>query len=239
MDLLSSWQREAFTADGITHDVYSKGTGPGVVVIHEIPGMTPKVIEFAEEVVGRGFRVAMPHLFGPAGESGSMLGTIARLCVNNEFTKLALNRTSPVTIWLRALTRSLHEECGGPGVGAIGMCFTGGYALAMLADSPVTAPVLSQPAAPFALAKSRGRDLGMSEADWERAKAKVDGGCQVLGLRYRDDSSIGGRFDRLREELGDNFIAVEFDGPGHSVLTEHRQQEGVDRVLGFLDDKLH
>ncbi len=236
--MLSSWEREPFTAEGITHDVYRKGTGPGVIVIHEIPGMTPKVIEFAEEVVGRGFRVAMPHLFGPAGEGGGMLGTMARLCVNNEFTKLALNRTSPVTLWLRALTRTMHDECGGPGVGAIGMCFTGGYALAMLADAPVAAPVLSQPAAPFPLGRTRGADLGMSEDDWQRAKAKVDSGCQVMGLRYREDASIGGRFDRLKAELGDNFIAVEFAGRGHSVLTEHRQQEGVDRVLDFLASKL-
>jgi len=236
--MLSDWEREPFTAGGITHDVYRNGTGPGVIVIHEIPGMTPKVIDFAEEVVAQGFRVAMPHLFGPAGESGSMLGTIARLCVNNEFTKLALNRTPPSRLWLRALTRSMHAECGGDGVGAIGMCFTGGYALAMLADAPVAAPVLSQPAAPFAMGKAPGSDLGMSEADWERAKAKVDGGCQVMGLRYRDDSSIGGRFDRLRAELGDNFIAVEFDGPGHSVLTEHRSRRVWTGSWEFLGAKL-
>lgn len=238
MDPLDTWRPQPFTAHGITHDVYRKGTGPGVVVIHEIPGLTPKVVDFAEEVVDRGFTVALPHLFGPAGATGSLATTMVRLCVNTEFTKLALNRTSPVTLWLRELARSLHLECGGPGVGAVGMCFTGGYALAMLADAPVSAPVLSQPAVPFALTRARGADLGMTEEDWARAKAKVEGGCQVMGLRYREDSSIGSRFDRLRAELGDDFIAVEFDGPGHSVLTEHRQQEGVDRVLEFLTAKL-
>ena len=69
-------------------------------------------------------------------------------------------------------------------------------------------------------------------------KRKAAAGCPVLGLRYADDKSVGTRFDTLRTELGDKFTAVQFPGRKHSTLTEHRQQEGVDRVLEFLRSQL-
>jgi dienelactone hydrolase len=183
----------------------------------------------------------MPHLFGtPGAKVGprSMAQAAKQICVSRECLRLATNSTTPVATWLRALARDLHAELGGPGVGAVGMCFTGGYALAMLADAPIAAPVLAQPSAPFAVTPGRGRDLGLSPADLDAVKAKVNAGCQVLGLRYKNDLAVGNRFDTLRAELGDNFIAVEFPGIKHSTLTLHRQQEGVDRVLAFFKEKL-
>jgi dienelactone hydrolase len=164
--------------------------------------------------------------------------SFAQVCVSREFSLFALGRTGPVATWLRSLARELHAELDGPGVGAVGMCLTGGYALAMLADAPVAAPVLAQPASPAPVGRARRADLGLSPADLASVKAKVAAGCQVLGLRYADDPVVGTRFDTLRRELGDNFIAVEFPGRKHATLTEHRQQEGVDRVLAFFEDRL-
>lgn len=241
MGLLDTWTRGSHTADGITHPTHRKGSGPGVIVIHEIPGITPTVIAFAEQVAERGFTVVLPSLFGreeaPATVRES-LRSIARVCVSNEFSLFALGRTSPVATWLRSLARELHAELDGPGVGAVGMCLTGGFALAMLADAPIAAPVLAQPASPVPLGKARKGDLGLSPGDLASVKAKVASGCQVLGLRYDHDPAVGSRFDTLRRELGDSFIAVEFPGRKHATLTEHRQQEGIDRVLRFFDDKL-
>jgi len=241
MSLLDSWTTGNHTADGITHPTYRKGSGPGVIVIHELPGITPAVIAFAEEVVARGFTVVLPSLFGrdqaPATVRESMR-SFARLCVNREFSLFALGRTGPVATWLRSLARALHAELDGPGVGAVGMCMTGGYALAMLADAPVAAPVLAQPASPAPVGRARRADLGLSPADLASVKAKVAGGCQVLGLRYQNDPAVGTRFDTLRRELGDSFIAVEFPGRKHATLTEHRQEEGVQRVLAFFEDRL-
>jgi dienelactone hydrolase len=238
---LDSWTQSDFS-DGVrTFPVYRKGEGPGVIVVHEVPGITDKVIGFAQEVVDAGFTVLMPCLFGKPGapvSAGYALSTLARLCVRSEFTKLGLRRTAPIADWLRALARSLHGELGGPGVGALGMCFTGGFALAMMADAPIVAPVLAQPSVPFPLGAARRADLNLSPADLASVKAKAADGCSVLGLRYRDDPAVGTRFDTLRKELGDNFIAVEFPGKKHSTLTEHRQQEGVDRVLAFLRERL-
>jgi dienelactone hydrolase len=225
----------------VNHPTYRKGHGPGVVVIHELPGMTPQVIEFAEEVVAAGFTVVMPHLFGTPEApftATSFLTTMPRVCVNREFNKLALRRTSPVAGWLRGLARELHAELGGPGVGAIGMCFTGGFALAMMVDDSVAAPVLAQPSLPFPFGRARADDLNLSPADLAAVKARAAAGCQVLGLRYRNDPATGTRFDRLDRELGSAFLHVDLDGKGHSTLTAHRQQRAVDRVLEFLAKQL-
>ena len=241
MNLLDTWTGGEHMADGFSHPTYRKGSGPGVIVIHEIPGLTPAVIGFGEEVVAAGFTVVMPHLFGSTETPislGYTLKSIGRVCVSAEFTKLATGVTSPVAGWLRSLARELHGELGGPGVGALGMCFTGGFALAMMVDDSVAAPVLAQPAAPFAVGRKRATDLNLSPADLETVRARAAGGCDVLGLRYRKDPAVGDRFDRLTREIGDRFIRVEFEGRGHSTLTEHRQQEGVDRVLAFLTEKL-
>ena len=241
MTLLDSWTLDEHTADGSTHPTYRKGSGPGVIVIHEIPGLTPAVIGFAEEVVAAGFTVVLPHLFGtPEAPIGprSMLSTFPKACISKEFNTLAAGETSPIAGWLRSLARSLHEELGGPGVGALGMCFTGGFALAMMVDTSVAAPVLAQPSMPFAVGRKRAADLGLSPADLAVVKERAAAGCAVLGLRYEKDMAVGTRFETLTREIGDAFIRVEFPGRKHSTLTEHRQQEGVDRVLAFFDERL-
>lgn len=246
MSLLDSWTRAEHThplqGAGVTHPTYRKGAGPGVIVIHEIPGMTPEVIGFAEEVVAAGFTVVMPHLFGAPELSpsmGNIVKSIGRVCVSAEFTKLATGVTTPVAGWLRSLARSLHEELGGPGVGALGMCFTGGFALAMMVDPSVAAPVLAQPSAPFAVGKKRAADLNLCPADLAVVRDRAAAGCEVLGLRYLEDPAVGTRFDTLTREIGDKFIRVEFEGKGHSTVTVHRQQQGVDRVLAFFHEKLN
>jgi len=241
MDVLASWSTSEHTHGGTTHPTYRKGSGPGVVVISEIPGITPAVTAFAEEVVARGFTVVMPQLFGTPGGANGVLPvarTLGAICVSRELTLLATGRTQPVADWLRSLARDLHAELGGPGVGAVGMCFTGGFALAMMVDPSVVAPVLAQPSAPIAVTPARSADLNLSPADLEVVKARAEAGCEVLGLRYRKDPMVGKRFTTLTRELGEAFIRVEFPGRRHATLTEDRQQEAVDRVLAFFDEKL-
>ena len=241
MTTIADWNRSTFTREGITHETFRRGSGPGVVVMHELPGITPEVMAFADEVVDRGFTVVLPNLFGEPGRpmtAGYTVRSVVRGCVSKEFTALALRRTAPVTRWLAALASDLHASVGGPGVGAVGMCFTGGFALAMLVDDAVVAPVLAQPSLPFPVTPARSRDLGLSPADHARVLDRVAAGCPVLGLRYEDDPASGGRFEVLRRELGERFTAVEFPGRKHSTLTLHRQQRAVDVVLDFLDERL-
>jgi dienelactone hydrolase len=239
--LLDSWEQGSHTEGELTLPTYRKGSGPGVIVISEIPGITPAVIRFAEEVVEAGFTVVMPRLFGTPGAANSVarvVGTLGQICISRELSLLALGRTQPMAGWLRSLARDLHAELGGPGVGALGMCFTGGFALAMMVDPAVAAPVLAQPSAPIAITPKRSADLNLSPADLAAVKARAAAGCEVLGLRYRSDPMVGHRFATLSRELGDAFLRVEFPGARHATLTEHRQQEGVDRVLAFFEEKL-
>jgi dienelactone hydrolase len=244
-EALSHWTSSTFTAAGCTREVFRRGVGPGVIVVHEIPGITPAVLRFADEVVDAGFTVLMPSLVGTPGRPMSvpyLAQSMAKVCISKEFTHWALNQTSPIISWLRALARNLHAEVGGPGVGAIGMCFSGGFALAMMVDDTTVAPVLSQPSMPFAIGAGRGADLNLSPDDRIAVAARAAEGCQVLGLRFVDDAAVGTRFESLRELLGDSFIAVELPSTSkrdHSVLTEQRDEASVQRVLEFLAAKLN
>jgi dienelactone hydrolase len=257
-DPLDDFERTDVTHLGQTRVVHRKGSGPGVIVMAEMPGITPDVADFARKVADIGCTVAMPSLFGTDGRplsTAALLSTMPRACVSREFHALAVDEASPVTRWLRALAADLHRTCGGPGVGAVGMCFTGGFALAMMVDDSVVAPVLSQPSLPLPLGARRAAALGVSAADLETVRRRVEQGCPVLGLRFTNDRFVGNRFDTLRRELGDGFIAVELDSsPGnphgfetsaHSVLTTevvdepgHPAAEAVQTVLDFLRRRL-
>ena len=258
-DGLAGFTESQFTHDGMTRSVYAAGSGPAVIVIHEIPGLHPGVAAFARRVIDAGFSVRMPSLFGTPGRAVSgryAIDSLARACVAREFTALALNRTSPVIGWLRQLAVEAHAECGGPGVGAVGMCFTGGFALGMMVDDTMLAPVLSQPSLPFPLTPSRRRSVGISNADLARVKERAAQGACLMGLRFTADLAVpAARFETLRRELGDAFIAVEIDSSkgnahgipraAHSVLTEHFVDEpghptrdALDRVLAFFAERL-
>ena len=241
---LPGWSLSTFEAAGIDRQVYRKGSGPVVIVVHEIPGITPAVLRFAEEVVDRGFTVAMPNLVGTPGRDvsgGYLASSFAKVCIAREFTTLATNRTSPVISWLRALAKKLHAEAGGRGVGAVGMCFSGGFALGMMVDDIMIAPVLSQPSLPFPFGRRRAADLNLSPDDAAVIAQRASEGCTVLGLRFDQDRAVGDRFSSLRELLGDAFVAIELPSQkksDHSVLTEQRDEASVRRVLDFFAEKL-
>jgi dienelactone hydrolase len=264
---LDGYHRTEFPHDGTTRAVYRKGSGPMVMVISEIPGLAPPMLTFADRVVALGCSVALPHLFGEPGRDYERHGTRSRIvdgvssivpaCVSKEFHVLAAGRTSPVMDWLRALGRELHAECGGPGIGVVGMCFTGGFALGMVADAPVLAPVLSQPSLPFALSGRHKADVGLSPGDVDAAVAACAArDLQVVGLRFTGDKlSPPERFETLRRLLGDRFVGIEIDSSSgnewghaasaHSVLTvdlvdEPGQptREALDVVLDLFRTRL-
>ncbi len=258
-DSLADFTDTSFEHDGVSRRVFRMGEGPAVVVMAEIPGITPKVADFARRVAAAGFTVVMPVLFGTPGAEatpGHTMKVITKACVSKEFAAFATSRTAPVSVWLRALAADAHESCGGPGVGAVGMCFTGGFALGMMVDERMLAPVLSQPSLPIGPLPKSKRALQLAPDDLARVKERAADGVCVLGLRFTGDIlSPGDRFARLREELGDAFIGVEIDSSkgnqwdipkmAHSVLTEHFVDEpghptrvALDQVLDFFRDKL-
>jgi dienelactone hydrolase len=257
---LTGWTGSPFTGAGITHDVYRKGDGLGVVLIPELPGIHPAVLALGNHLVDNGFTVASPSLFGEPGKpisAGYVLTSIARACVAREFMAFATNAQRPVARYLRALARDLNERTPGPGVGVIGMCFTGGFALAAAVDDSVLAPVLSQPSVPLPLTPARRRDPGMSEEEMKVVvdRTRNDGLC-AIGLRFTRDPMVPEeRFATLRERLGDAFEVIEIDSsPGnkygfgrmaHSVLTDQvREYDGHPayaartRVVQFLKERL-
>lgn len=253
------FQRRSVALRGETREVFVGGQGPAVIVIHEVPGLYPSIAEFGRRVVAAGFTVYMPSLLGTPGRPMNPLyaaQSIARACVAKEFTVWATGENSAVTDWLRALAHLAHEECGGPGVGAVGMCLTGGFALAMMVDDVVVAPVLSQPSIPFGITKAQRRDLGVDAATLARVKERTREGACVMGLRFTGDPLVPAeRFARLREELGSNFVAVEIDSSfgnpqgvsplSHSVLTydhvarpDHPTEQALVEVLDFFRERL-
>jgi len=244
-DVLAGWQKGSFTAAGFTRDTYRRGSGPGVIVVHEVPGITPTVTKFANDVVDAGFTVVMPSLVGTPGKefsNGYAMSSLTKVCISKEFSALAMNKTSPIIAFLRALGRQLHSEVGGRGIGALGMCFSGGFALGMMIDDHMVAPVLSQPSLPFAMGKKRGANLHLSVDDERAVQRRAAEGCEVLGLRYTGDRLVGDRFSTLRELIGDKFVSIELPSvkkSDHSVLTEQRDEASVQRVLTFFKDKLH
>jgi dienelactone hydrolase len=252
-------ERTSATYRGVTHEVFRGGKGPAVIVIHEVPGLYPAVVAFGRRLMEAGMTVVLPSLFGVPGRefsNGYAVASLARACVAREFSTWATRRTSPKVAWLRELARDTHAACGGPGVGAIGMCLTGGFALAMMVDETVVAPVLSQPSLPFPVSRAHRRDLGVSDEDLITIRARCAAGTPVLGMRFTHDvTSPGERFERLRQELGESFIGIEIDsGPGnphglprsaHSVVTRHLVDEpghptrvALERVIEFFRQRL-
>ncbi len=257
---LTGWTASPFTGAGITHDVYRKGEGPGVVLIPEIPGIHPGVLALGNCLVDNGFSVASPSLFGEPGRPVSasyLVPTMARACVAREFMAFATNAQRPVAEYLRALARDLNEKTPGRGVGVIGMCFTGGFALATAVDDSVLAPVMSQPSLPLPITPAARRDPGLSEQELQVVidRTRSDGLC-AMGLRFTRDPAVpADRFATLRQRLGDAFEVIEIDSsPGnehgfsrmaHSVLTlevretdGHPAYEARNRVVEFLKERL-
>lgn len=250
----------SFTALGKTRDVFTRGDGRAVIVMAEVPGITPLVAAFGTRVADAGFRVYMPQLFGTPNRvesRGYAAGVIFGACISREFKVLASNRSSPVVDWLRAFARHAHDECGGKGVGAVGMCLTGNFALAMMLNAPVIAPVLSQPSLPFAITKRMSGALHASREEIDAAHEKIDSqGAKILGLRFKGDPMCkAARFATLREEFGAAFEGIELEDefanpngspPPHSVLTRHLidadgqpTRAALDRTLSFLKEQLH
>lgn len=232
-----------FNYDGVSKGVYRSGSGPAVIVIHEIPNLYDQVFQFAQKLNDHGFTTFLPSLVGKPGgpfKYGSTVTSMAKICVSKEFKAFAFRQASPITHWLRALARYAHAECGGPGVGAIGMCLSGGFALAMMADKSVIAPVLSQPSLPFAANQKLAADIDTNAEDipFIRERMEQENLC-LLGLRFSHDRLVPeARFKYLKETFGDRFVGVTIDS---SPNNPHKNKITAHSVLtrDFVDQKDH
>lgn len=262
-DPLDDFPSRTLTIGGVPRRVLVAGRGPAVIVMTEMPGISPQVARFARWVREAGFTVYMPSLFGrdgavPRVEEG--VAVFRRACVSAEFRAFAANESSPVTQWLRGLARLAHEECGGPGVGAIGMCFTGNFALGMMLEPAVLAPVLCQPSLP--LEEPAGIAMAPHELAAARERLQRDD-LTVLAYRFEGDKWCRAeRFATYEQALGARFVARVLPdsaaNPGpppffkhvvaspHSVVTAHLVDEAGhptirarDEILAFFALRLH
>ncbi len=254
-DEMADFDRLEITLNGVTKRVYKTGTGPAVVIMAEMPGISVHVLRFCRWVRDAGFTVWLPALFGTEGGPIKPLGAVTTMiggCISREFNAFAANKSSPVTQWLRALAAHAYEECGGQGVGALGMCFTGNFALSMMLEPSVKAPVLCQPSLP--LFKPAAIDISEEELAIVNKRLEEED-LTVLGYRFEGDGFCkAARFETLERALGDRFKGTTFpdsaalpDAPmkPHSVVTLHLiDDEGeptrgaVDEILAFFKHRL-
>lgn len=257
---ISDFRRRDLSFLGKTKPVLTLGeTGPAVIVMHEVYGFTPQVARFCRWVAAAGLRVYAPILLGTPdahNKTEVSLPRILGLCISREFTMLASHKSSAVTDWLRALAAQAHAECGGPGVGAIGMCLTGGFALTMAVDPIMLAPVLSQPSLPPM--NPGALDISPAQLAQVRARAANEG-LEVRAYRFAGDTlSRTERFATLRRELGAAFVGTELpdacgnpDGlraqgrPPHSVVTGdlidapgEPTREAANEIITFFRERL-
>lgn len=261
-DALEDFTHRQFVHQRDSRALYVAGDGPAVIVMPEMPGISPDVARFARWVRDAGFRVYLPSLFGvdgayPQTDRGEEV--VRRACVSKEFRAFAGGGTSPIVDWLRALARVAHEESGGPGVGSIGMCFTGNFALTMTLESSVIAPVLSQPSLP--LDDPEGLEISDDDAATIRDRFERD---DLRALAYRFDNDhwcTGQRFAAYQALLGERFdgrvlpdsVANPAPPPffrdmvktPHSVVTAHLVDEeghptlqARDEIIAFLAERL-
>ena len=261
-DTLEDFECREITLEGATRAVHVAGSGPAVIVMAEMPGISPHVARFARWVRNAGFTVYMPSLFGRDGAVASAdegAAVFRRACVSAEFNALKRDASSPVTRWLRALARLAHGQCGGPGVGAIGMCFTGNFALTMMLEPAMLAPVLAQPSLP--LNDPAGLEIAPEELAAVRGRLDREN-LTVLAYRFAGDHFCRAeRFAAYAQALGDRFVertlpdsAANADVPPffarhvptpHSVVTVHLIDEAGqptiearDEIIAFFRQRL-
>jgi dienelactone hydrolase len=254
-DPLEDFDPRVISLEDVAKVVQVAGSGPAVIVMSEMPGISPHVARFSRWVREAGFTVYMPSLFGRDGAVAHLqegTAVLRRACVSAEFRAFAAKESSPVTSWLRSLARLAHSECGGPGVGAIGMCFTGNFALTMMLESSMLAPVLAQPSLP--LDDPAGLEIAPEELSAVRERLQRED-LTVMAYRFEGDRFCRAqRFAAYSEALGERFIARVLPddaanpdtppffehavGSPHSVLTAHLIDEAGQPTLAARDEIL-
>ena len=239
---------EASTSEGrsISHDIYRRGSGAPVILIQELPGIGQQTLALADELVDAGFEVVMPHLFGPLGKT-SIGGNLVRvMCMRKEFRLFSSNRSSPIADWLRLLCRQIKDERGVQGVGVIGMCLTGNFAITLIGDDSVLAAVASQPAMPF----HKQSELHMSPEEIQTSRDALDSKGPMRVLRFEGDpmctSEKSECIHRAFNDDGNTRVQeITLPGKGHSVLTldfvdeaGHPTREALDNVVNYFQHQL-
>jgi dienelactone hydrolase len=248
---ITAYRRSSFTAacsngTSISHDVYRIGSGAPVVIIQELPGIGPETMRLADEFVAHGFEVVLPHLFGPL-EKISTAGNLVRVfCMRKEFHLFENNRASPIVDWLKALCRDVKSEGQHRGVGVIGMCLTGNFAISLMGDESVLAAVSSQPSMPL----MKASELHMSADEINAVRKRIDATAPMHAYRFEGDpmcTAVKYRaIDKAFNHDGVTRVVTHtLPGKGHSVITldfvdeqGHPTRQALDEILSYFSTQL-
>ena len=234
------------TGKRINHNVYRRGSGAPVVIIQELPGIGPETLRLADEFVARDFEVVLPHLFGPL-EKISMGGNLARVfCMRREFNLFEKKRSSPIVDWLKALCREVKAQGQHRGVGVIGMCLTGNFAISLMGDDSVLAAVSSQPSMPL----MKPTELHLSPDDIHNIRERIDSTAPIHAYRFAGDPLCNvQKFQAIDTAFNDDgarrIVTHTLPGKGHSVLTidfvdeqGHPTREALNDILAYFSAQL-
>jgi dienelactone hydrolase len=249
MTPMPGYEAFQFSEGGNEKTVFTRGSGPGILLMHELPGMVEECVRLGDYLASRGYAVFLPLLFGKPNVRESRLRTaahIGEICVRREILLLAADSDSPITTWLRALAREVRRRCPeGRGIGAIGMCLTGGFVVNLMLEDAVLAPVACQPSLPFTKLGAPREAVGVSP---DTLRAAVARSKEVPLLCYRfsgDKISRREIFARLEREFGTAFEGHELPGDDHAVLTidfvdnpSHPTYKARERILRFFAERL-
>lgn len=248
--MLDGFTQQSFSAPlqsglQVEHDVYTLGAAaPTVVIIQELPGIGPETLDLARRLHGEGYRVVLPHLFGPLGKV-SLVGNLVRVfCLRKEFSLFAKNASSPIVDWLKALCQDLRTNQGASAVGVIGMCLTGNFAISLMADDHIDAGVASQPSMPL----NDQDTLHMSADEIAAARQRLDERGPMLAMRFEGDAICkAAKFEAIDKAFNDDKERVSLrtlPGKGHSVFTldfakrSEVTEPAFTEVLGYFDQRL-
>ena len=249
MSRIDGYEEFAFEHAGTTKRVFVKGAGPGILLMHEIPGMVEQCVRLADFIAGRGYTVFLPLLFGEPNVRYSRIRTAlytARVCISREILAFAADRDSPISAWLRALAREIRRRRpDGRGVGVIGMCLTGGFTINLMLEDAVLAPVACQPGLPFTTFGAPREALSVGPETLRGAVARSTD-VPLLCFRFDGDRiSRREQFQRLQREFGAGMEGHTLPGEGHATLTidfvdepGHPTHNARERILQFFQERL-
>jgi dienelactone hydrolase len=249
---ISEYEKSCFSANTksgreIVHDVYSLGQGKICVIIQELPGIGQETLALADRLRKSGYRVVLPHLFGPLGKTSHLNLARVLFCMRKEFHLFAKNRSSPIVDWLAALCNHLKDQFQVSGVGVIGMCLTGNFAISLMANQSVLAAYSSQPSLP--LFNQSG--LHMFAEEMEKVKTRLDQPEMEpmhCGRFEKDKLCKDAKLVSLDAEFNQDhprIVLHQLPDKGHSILTldfvddpSHPTYQLLDKIIAYFDRQL-
>ncbi len=206
------------------HRPAGPGPWPGVILLHELFGLTANVRADAADLASHGYLTWAPDLYTD--------GARTRYCIRTFFTRDGLtNRATPELREVGALLDALKADvaCNGR-LGMIGMCMTGGFVLHLAARDDLAAPIVYH----------HGQGLFGAGVEPEVA-ARIVGPVQGH-FASRDLVCPRRRAEALGRLLGGRLESHMHAGVGHGLRSRFRHTEaGAEawrQTLDFLDRQL-